>query len=75
MYAKRDEEENGLYFADFSEHLKLREVIVGHRCCIERSKILAALASYTEPVEIIKARLSYSSFDVVEDVEGFYDLG
>ena len=27
-YLSRDEEENGLYFADFNENLKLREVIV-----------------------------------------------
>jgi hypothetical protein len=67
-YATRDEEEDGISFKDFDDDLKLREVIVGHRCCVERSEVLTALASYREPVEIIKARLSYTSFDVVEDV-------
>ena len=70
-YARRDEEENGIYFADFDENLNLREVIVGHRCCVERSEILAALTSYSKPVDIIKARLSYTSFEVVKDVNGF----
>ena len=28
VYAKRDEQDKGLYFADFNEHLKLREVII-----------------------------------------------
>jgi len=27
-HLSRDEEENGLYFADFNENLKLREIIV-----------------------------------------------
>lgn len=71
LYATRDEEENGLYFADFGENLRLREVIVGHRCCVERGEILAALTSYPEPVDIRKARLSFTSFEVVEDVDGF----
>ena len=71
VYAKRDEQDKGLYFADFNEHLKLREVIVGHRCCVERSRIVAALGSYSDSVEITKARLSYSSFNVVKDVDGF----
>jgi hypothetical protein len=71
VYATRDEEENGLYFADFNESLTLRKVIVGHRCCIERGEVLAALTSYPEPVDICKARLSYTSFEVIEDVAGF----
>jgi len=71
MYAARDEEENGLYFADFNENLRLREVIAGHRCCVERGEILAALTSYPEPVDIRKARLSYTAFEVIEDVGGF----
>jgi hypothetical protein len=71
VYAKRDEEDNGLYFADFSGKLKLREVIVGHRCCVERNRIVAALGACSESVEITKARLSYSSFTVVRDIDGF----
>jgi hypothetical protein len=60
-----------MYFADFNDILRLREVIVGHRCCVERGEILAALTSYAEPVKIIEARLSYTSFEVIEDVDGF----
>jgi hypothetical protein len=71
IYASRDEEENGMYFKDFDNDFRLREVIVGHRCCVERGEISAALASYAEPVKIMKACLSLTSFDVIEDSNGF----
>ncbi len=74
VYTSRDVEENGNYFANFDEDendLTLREVILGHRCCTERGSILALLSSYSEPVSVIKARLSYDSFLVVEDEKGF----
>jgi len=71
VYAERITEENGLHFADFGESMMLREVKVGHRCCTERSEILAALGSYPEAVAITKTRLSYNSFEVEEDQDGF----
>jgi len=71
VYTNRDEQEGGLYFARFNEGLALREVIVGHRCCVERGEIMAALTSYSAPVDVIKVRLSYSSFEVVTDPDGF----
>ncbi len=71
VYTERNTEENGLYFADFGESMMLREVKVGHRCCIERSEILAALASFPEEVAVTKTRLSYSSFEVEENPDGF----
>jgi len=71
VYTERTEEDNGLYFADFNEKLKLKEVIAGHRCCVERSEILAALTSYAEFVEVRKARLSSTTFEVIEDANGF----
>src|SRR5437588_7617321 len=40
-----------LFRSDFDEDLRLREVIVGHRCCVERSEISGALASYAERSE------------------------
>ena len=70
-YASRDDEENGMYFKKLDDDFRLREVIVGHRCCVERGEISAALASYAEPVSIIKACLSFTSFDVIEDTNGF----
>jgi len=74
VWTSRNVEENGVYFANFDEdknNLTLREVIVGHRCCTERGSILALLSSYSQPVSVIKARLSYDSFRVVVDENGF----
>lgn len=72
VYAQRDEEENGNYFARFDDNnLKLCEVIVGHRCCTERGSIFALLALYSHTVKVIKARPSYESFEVIEDQNGF----
>lgn len=71
-YASRDVAENGNYFSNFDEnHLTLREVIVGHRCCTERGSILELLSSYSPPVSVIKARPSNDSFLMVEDENGF----
>jgi len=71
VYTERVQDENGLYFAEFGENLRLREVRAGHRCCIERGEISAALESYPESVALIRTRLSHTSFEVEEDPEGF----
>jgi hypothetical protein len=73
IYAEREEEDGGLYFVDFSERLKLREVIAGHRCCAARSDVMNVLRGYPEPISLIKACLSRTSFCVVEDPDGFKD--
>jgi hypothetical protein len=70
-FVTREEQEDGRYFFHFGDKLKLREVIVGHRCCIERGDISAAMAAYLEPIPIIKARLARTSFKVEENPFGF----
>jgi hypothetical protein len=70
-FVTREEHEDGRYFVDFGDKLKLQQVIVGHRCCVERGEISAAMALYPESVTIIKARLSRSSFNVEENPFGF----
>jgi hypothetical protein len=70
-FMTREEEESRRYFIHFGDKLKLQEIIVGHRCCIERGEISAATASYPEPVPIIKARLARATFNVEENPFGF----
>jgi hypothetical protein len=71
-FATREEPEDGRFFFHFGDKLKLQEVIVGHRCCVERGDISAAMALYEEPVPTItKARLSRTSFKVEGDPFGF----
>jgi hypothetical protein len=70
-FVTREEQEDGHYFFNFEDNLKLKEVIVGHRCHVERGAISAAMAVYPEAVPIIKARLSGTLFNVEENPFGF----
>lgn len=62
--------ESGLYFADFSEQLALREVIVGARCNVTRAQLASTLGSLADDVVAVKARLAFSSFSVVRQRNG-----
>lgn len=57
----------GLYFADFSDRLKLVEVIVGACSDVSRTDIAAALGSLAREVQVFKARLAFKSFTVVRN--------
>jgi hypothetical protein len=63
-----------MYFKKLDDDFRLREVIVGHRCCVGRGEISAAPASYAEPVSITKACLSFTSFDVIEGYKRIHEL-
>jgi len=58
--------ESGLYFADFSDKLRLLEVIVGARSGLSRRDITDALGSLTN-VEAFKARPAFKTFTVVRN--------
>ena len=73
-FANLDERDlcTGFYFKDFDESIKLKEVITGPRCEEENLKKIEELISgYAEPPKVIKTRLAYNSFEVVEDGCGF----
>jgi hypothetical protein len=55
----------GLYFAEFSNDLILRQVIVGARSSITRDLLSTALGNLAGFVEAFKTRLAFSSFRVV----------
>ncbi len=59
-------EESSMYFCDFSKDLQLREVILGPRCELPISRIRSLVASFTPAVELLKARIAFSSFRVVK---------
>ena len=60
----------GLYFADFSEQLVLREVIAGPLCAVTRQELRDATGSTTK-VKFTRARLAFKTFRVVTDRRGF----
>jgi len=57
--------ETGLYFANFSNHLALGEVIIGHRSTITRAELSDALGGLAPLVKTRKARLAFRSFRIV----------
>jgi hypothetical protein len=67
LFVKLDaQDDGGLYFADFSESIALKEVIVGSRSAITRSELGEALSGLTSNVVVRKGRLAFQSFKVVE---------
>jgi hypothetical protein len=63
--------EENLYFRAFDQDLQLKEVIAGPRCLIKKAQIERLIKSYSGVVKIIKARLAFRSFEVVENKLGF----
>jgi Protein of unknown function (DUF2971) len=59
--------ESGLYFFDFGEHLTLREVVLGARCSLPIERIRSIVLGYDTPVDVLRARIAFSSFRVVKD--------
>ncbi|MEP2830278.1 DUF2971 domain-containing protein [Parvibaculum sp.] len=57
--------ESGLYFADFSDRLKLVEVIVGANSTLKEAELMEALGDLQADVKVSRARLAFGSFQVV----------
>ena len=58
-------EENGLYFYDFSEMLRLKQVIVGCNSNITRDEVKDVLGDLYYEVEAFKARPAFKTFNIV----------
>lgn len=67
VYVQLDEEIGGLYYADFSEQLILRRVIVGDQSSVTRTQVSDALGSLGKNVETFKARAGFKEFEVVRN--------
>ena len=61
------EEEDGKYFFNFGEELKLRTVIVGCLSAITRKQIADVLIGLEGNVEYFKARAGFTRFEVVRN--------
>lgn len=58
---------SGLYFAGFSDDLRLVQVIVGARSDVSRTDVAEALGPLGKSVRVFKARLAFKSFRVVRN--------
>jgi hypothetical protein len=70
-YLSLDDEENGLFFADFGNALKPFAVIAGAKCVTTKDEIVQALGPLAGKVELIKARAGFRKFEIVKDLRGF----
>lgn len=61
---ERDPETN-LYFAEFSDNLRLAVVVVGAQSTVSRETLRNALGDLAASVEAFKARLAFNTFRVV----------
>ena len=62
--------ENGLYFCDFDDTMRLEEVIVGAKCTLSRSEITQALGPLADQIALMKARAGFTKFEIVSDQRG-----
>jgi hypothetical protein len=69
-WAELNEHEDGFHYKDFSDDLRLMEVIAGAECTVPEHAFQRALISL-QPVRLIKARAAFRKFEVVEDQRGF----
>jgi Ca2+-binding EF-hand superfamily protein len=62
-----DRDADGNYYAEFSEALELKQVIIGAHSSITRKDVKNALSGYKEEIETFKARADFKRFEVVRN--------
>lgn len=63
----KEKDKDGNYYADFSDKLQLKQVIIGAHSGVTRKQIDIALVSYMGDLEIFKARSGFRRFEVVRN--------
>ncbi|MBB5543336.1 DUF2971 domain-containing protein [Paraburkholderia fungorum] len=69
MAELQDKDKDGRYYADFGEHLMLREVVIGVRCEISQRQVAEWIGELGDGVEIRKARLAFKQFKITEQLK------
>jgi hypothetical protein len=67
VYVQLDTQENGFYFAEFSDSLALYEVIVGCESQVSRAQVREALGGHAQGITAFKARAAFRSFRIVRN--------
>jgi hypothetical protein len=70
IWASLDEHEDGIYYKDFDDNVRLKEVIAGARCTVPEHAFQRALKPFPS-VKPVKARAGFKKFEVVLDKRGF----
>lgn len=58
---------NGFYFLEFSNEMKIAQILVGAEACISRRDVEEALGGENAQVERIKMRAAFKTFNVVRN--------
>jgi hypothetical protein len=74
IWAALDDEEDGVFYKDFGDDLRLMEVIAGARCSVPERSFARALVPSASHVKTIKARAGFGKFEMVEDQRGFREV-
>jgi hypothetical protein len=69
VYIELEEQVDGFFFSDFSDQLKLEQVIVGDRSNITRDQVSGVLGELESDVEAFKARAGFTKFEVVKQLD------
>lgn len=72
IWAALNEHEDGVYYKNFGDDLRLMEVIAGAECTVPEHAFQRALNPFPR-IKLIKARAGFTKFDVVIDQLGFRD--
>jgi hypothetical protein len=67
VYIDLNEEINGIYYAEFSDQICLKRVIVGEQSDVTRVQVTDALGKISKEVEMFKARAGFKAFEVVRN--------
>jgi hypothetical protein len=65
-----EQKHGSFYFADFSERIQPRTMILGARCAARWKEIQAAIAEYSPAITLTRAMLSPHFFEMIEDPRG-----
>jgi hypothetical protein len=71
LWAALNQKSGDYYFHDFDGDFQLKEVIAGAGNRVSERKIVKALGTNANDVRILKTRLAFDAFRVVEDETGF----
>ena len=67
LFISLEDDEDGLYYADFSDNLKLRQIIVGCQSDVTRAELDAVIKGINSDIEIFKTRPAFRSFKIVRN--------
>ena len=64
--SKESQDPDGYFYADFSENMKLKKVLVGACSTLTRSDLSSALGSLAKDIDAFKVRLAFRDFRIVK---------